>query len=189
MVNAIDIHKLTFEELTGVVSLYPWYGAARMELCQRLSAMDALSDSQIADTALRIGSRKLLSNLVNNKDQVDCTDANAQKLVEAFLPSEDGTKRQVFVVGGDYFTQNQYDNVRSADDNVFAKIAKGSGSTNYQEPEARGAEDFCTEALAKIYLEQEYPDEAIAIYSKLSLLYPEKSVYFAALIEKINKNR
>ncbi len=189
MVNPIDIHKLTFEELTGVISLYPWYGAARMELCQRMSAMGALSETQIADTALRIGSRKILSNLANDKGQVDCTDVNAQKLVEAFLPSEDGTRRQVVVVGGDYFTQNQYDSVRNTEDNVFAKIARGTGSANYQEPEARGTEDFCTEALAKIYLEQEYPDEAIAIYSKLSLLYPEKSVYFAALIEKINKNR
>ena len=27
----IDIHALTLDELTGVVNLYPWYAAARLE--------------------------------------------------------------------------------------------------------------------------------------------------------------
>ena len=48
-------------------------------------------------------------------------------------------------------------------------------------------EDFCTEELAKVYLDQGYGEKAKQIYSKLSLLIPEKSVYFADLIEKIDK--
>ena len=48
-------------------------------------------------------------------------------------------------------------------------------------------EPFCTETLAGIYLEQGYTREAIDIYSQLCLRYPEKSVYFAALIDEINK--
>ena len=35
----IDIHTLTLDELAGVVNLYPWYGAARVELCSRMSRM------------------------------------------------------------------------------------------------------------------------------------------------------
>ncbi|MFI3266178.1 MAG: hypothetical protein R3Y15_03380 [Rikenellaceae bacterium] len=45
--------------------------------------------------------------------------------------------------------------------------------------------DIVSEELAQIYLEQGYKNTAIQIYSKLSLLNPEKSVYFAGLIEKI----
>ena len=189
MVNVIDIHRLNLEELAGVVSLYPWYGAARMELCRRMSAMGALSDSQLAETALHVGSRRILYNIVNAGNEVDCTDADAQRLVEAYIPTKDGEVRKVIVVGGDYFTQNQYDSVRREDDNVFSRFAREARAEGYTEPEQYGIEDFCTEALAKIYLEQEYPDEAIAIYSKLSLRYPEKSVYFATLIDEINKNR
>ena len=48
--------------------------------------------------------------------------------------------------------------------------------------------DFCTETLAQIYAEQGYNEQAKQIYSKLSLRYPEKSVYFASLIEKLDKN-
>ena len=47
--------------------------------------------------------------------------------------------------------------------------------------------DFCTEALAQIYAEQGYYEQARAIYSQLSLRFPEKSAYFAALIEKLKK--
>ena len=45
--------------------------------------------------------------------------------------------------------------------------------------------DYCTETLAQIYADQGYPDQAKQIYSRLSLRFPEKSAYFAALIEKL----
>ena len=35
----IDIRKLNIDELVGVVSLYPWFGGARKELCRRMSSM------------------------------------------------------------------------------------------------------------------------------------------------------
>lgn len=49
-------------------------------------------------------------------------------------------------------------------------------------------DDIATEELAEIYLAQGLCDRAIATYSKLILLNPEKSVYFAELIDKI-KNK
>lgn len=49
-------------------------------------------------------------------------------------------------------------------------------------------EDMESEALAEIYLAQGLCDRALATYRKLSLLNPEKSVYFAEIIRKIETN-
>mgnify|MGYP001806493195 CR=1 FL=1 len=45
--------------------------------------------------------------------------------------------------------------------------------------------EFITETLAEIYIRQKKYDKAIQIYQKLSLKYPQKSIYFANSISKI----
>ena len=123
MVNGtIDIHRLNMEELSGVVSMYPWYAGARMELCARMSGMGALSDSVASQTALYMGSRKILSDLVRAGRRVDCSDKDAARLAsEMIAPAAEAPRRQIFVVGGDYFSQSQYSGVRKSDDNIFSR--------------------------------------------------------------------
>ena len=48
-------------------------------------------------------------------------------------------------------------------------------------------DDFVTETLAEIFIKQGHIDRAIKIYKNLFLKFPEKSSYFAALIEKLSK--
>ena len=91
------------------------------------------------------------------------------------------------VAGGDFFTPEQYAAVRKEEDNVFSNFK----TERYDEPEGHRWEDpefgFCTETLAAIYADQGYFVEAKKIYSRLILRYPEKSAYFASLIEKLRQ--
>jgi hypothetical protein len=51
------------------------------------------------------------------------------------------------------------------------------------------AEMIVSETLANIYYQQKKFSLCIETYRKLSLLYPEKSAYFASLIKKIEKEQ
>ena len=187
--NLIDLKTLNLEELNGVVSLYPWFALARAELCRRMAALGegAWSDEKFAEQALYMGSRRLIFNLVEQA-RAKGSEAPVGELIEGyFAPGKKRREdRQVFVVGGDYFTAEQYEGVRLEQDNIFSSFA-GKEAAALEDP-VEEFTDFCTESLAKVYLDQGYKDKAKEIYSKLSLRYPEKSVYFAALIEKIDQN-
>ena len=61
MDNYIDLKKLNLDELVGVVNLYPWFGGARKQLCERMTG--AWGEGQLSDAALYVGSRKMLSGM------------------------------------------------------------------------------------------------------------------------------
>lgn len=87
-------------------------------------------------------------------------DAKGAEIIERFL-KEDPTIRPP--------KPEQIDNENKA---------KKSAEDNY---------DLVSETLAKIYIEQMLYHKAIDTYKKLSLKYPEKSRYFADLIQSIEK--
>ncbi len=191
--DSIDLKELNLEELNGVVNLYPWFGGARKELCRRMSELGegAWSDERYADAALYLGSRSIMAELAHKGHAKDFSDKDVKELLRSYINDRAGEvpdqERRVIVVGGDYFSKAQYETVRKDSDRVFSSFAKKARSEGYVEIPESDFTDFCTETLAQIYAEQGYYEQASAIYSKLILRYPEKSAYFASLIEKIKQ--
>ena len=190
----IDLKKLNFDELVGVVNLYPWFGGARKELCARMNRIGGqCSESQLAEAAMYIPARRRLSDMMRGVKTEDWADADVEALLKSYISSDVEDKsgnveqRRVYVVGGDYFSQAEYDKVRRSDDNVFSRYAAKAKQEKTYEDTGVSEFDMYTETLAQIYLEQGYPEQARNIYSKLLLANPEKNAYFAALIQKIDE--
>ena len=194
--KAINLKSLTMDELAGVVNLYPWYGAARKELCQRMAGMggESWGVSQFSDQAMYVGDRGLIAEIMRQGKSDDYADKDLESLLGTYIDEkkrEESSKtesegRKVHVVGGDFFSQTDYEKVRKAEDNVFVPqpIKKKAGQ---ESQEGGPGLDFCTETLAQIYAEQGYFEQARKIYAKLILAFPEKSAYFASLIKELDK--
>ena len=191
----IDIRKLTLDELVGVVNLYPWFGGARKELSERMRKMGDgdWGRSQYVDAAMYVPSRTKMADIMRASFSHDWTDADVEKLLKSYITEKEETGadvqmgRKVHVVGGDYFSQDDYDRVRRSDDKVFSRYAAKAKQEKSYEDVKEVEFDLYTETLAQIYLEQGYPEQAKSIYSKLILANPEKNAYFAALIHKIDE--
>jgi len=189
----IDIRKLSIDELAGVVNLYPWYGGARLELCRRMTGIggDSWGRERFADAAMYVSDRQTVSDLWRSGKKEDCSDKDVGKLLEFYIQGDkaDGQERKVRSMGGDYFSQDQYDSVRKDGDDGFSRFAltpKVAPDEESDKDEVLPDDFFCTEAMAQIYEEQGYYKHARSIYSRLRLKFPEKSVYFASLIENLD---
>ena len=60
---------------------------------------------------------------------------------------------------------------------------------NYSKSSLVEDPDIVSETLARLYYQQGYSGKAVKIYKKLSLLFPEKSCYFAAQISEIKNSK
>ena len=162
----VDLQNIPLEELSALVTRYPWFGAARKALCCRTG--------QYAKAALYVFDRGILARLAAQAGE---SPAPVQELVQT--PME----QKVVVLGGDYFSQDAYDSVRTEKDD--RKIVKEERKVVKDDRKVELDEAYYTETLAEIYAQQGYLEQAKNIYSKLILRYPEKSAYFATLIEKL----
>ena len=196
MDGCIDISRLSLDELVGVVNIYPWFSRARKELCLRVSRFGGQQGGEglFADAALYLPSRRKLSDIVRSSTPPNLTDAELDMIIKSYIVEETDKEsndsqpqRRVYAGAGDYFSQEDYDQVRKTEDNVFSRYARTAKEDSRSDEKGEAKFDLFTETLAQIYAEQGYYEQAKDIYSKLILAYPEKNAYFAALIRKIEE--
>jgi len=186
------LSSLTVPQLEAVIARYPWFTLARKELYLRTVRMgEEYRKLGMKRAGVYMFSRDILLNAVT-QDRTG-SDVHEQPLSEkngtssAISDSYEAHEKQVIrVIGGDWFSKEDLDSLNDDGLNAVERF------TPSRVTEIRGAgfadEDFYTETLARVYAEQELYQMAIDVYSKLILIYPEKSAYFAALIKEQEKH-
>ena len=177
----VDVRTLPVQELQQLLEDFPWFTVARREAIARQGGDEAALRRTIARNAVFFLSREGLFHLL--------TDPAPQP--EA--PAEEPVRRpRYYVSGGDYFGQEDFEQLEREGGSVTTPVfGARAGSVEYAPAvveEVDSERAMVTETLAEIYRQQELYPRAIEIYEKLILLYPEKSAYFASLIEKV-KNK
>lgn len=71
---------------------------------------------------------------------------------------------------------------------IVFNVDQHDADANFAEESCKENDEIVTETLAIVYAQQGYTGKAEKILKKLSLQFPEKSVYFADLIKKL-KNK
>lgn len=177
----VDVRQLSAAELQQLLEDKPWFTVARREALSRQGDDEEALQRAVGRDAIFFLSRAELLRILTGK-------------VPAETPApvvEEPVKPQYYVVGGDYFGQEDFERLQEEGFSVTTPVfGAQAGSVDYAPAEAVEVDadgSMVSETLARIYEEQELYDRAIAIYEKLILLNPEKSAYFAALIEKVKE--
>ena len=188
--NLLNNHQFlnneTALELRLLTEKYPWFQLGWMLYLKNLKQIGSPDyQSVLKKVAVRVSNRKLLFNYLDTdfqkkteKTEFENTfsvfeglegevgDAEGDSLIDRFLLSKPGSIRR-----------NQEDENKTDNENRINIVEKSTTEND----------DFITETLAGIYFQQKNYEKALAAYKKLSLKYPEKSIYFATQIEEIEK--
>jgi len=149
-------------ELEHLVGRYPWFILPKVLLLRLAEqAGDEVTAVRMRNAlSLRLTYYPAPEILLDDPDWSLLRRRGSMELIEDFLAVED--KR---------ILPDEAKNTPLSD---LAAISKGEEE-----------DDLVSESLAEIYVSQGLTDKAVAIYRRLSLKFPEKSVYFADCIKKI----
>jgi hypothetical protein len=180
------LDETTAEELKNLVRDFPAFQLGWVMYAKNLKQINSPDfDSVLKRVAILVSDRKLLyrflnNNNVNQRSKFDLekdvpqsyslkgeSDLNhGDSLIDKFLQTSPGAIRK---------PNNESDDLSN---DYLKQVVEKSVDEN---------SEIVTETLALIYFQQKNYNKAQEAYQKLSLKYPEKSVYFATRIKEIEK--
>jgi hypothetical protein len=135
--------------------------------------------------AVRVTNRKLLYNFLNSDSQKHSEKNEFENSLHVF----DGFENETENIEGntliDKFLLSKPGAIRRTSDDEDSNGIENRVAII--EKSVTENDELVTDTLASIYLQQKNYDKALTAYKKLSLKYPEKSIYFATQIEEIEK--
>jgi tetratricopeptide (TPR) repeat protein len=178
----VFVNSLTINELKQLTEKYPWFQMGWLLYLKQLkNSEDAEFDELLKKVAVIIPDKKLVADFLNDKMKVETF--SLESLPSEYLLEDEFEQKQ---------SESLIDRFLLKPKREFRKVQdeKTGAKNHWVNPEEHSSvenDEMITETLAKIYFDQKKYEKAQKAYEKLSLKYPEKSIYFASQIEKIEK--
>jgi len=182
------LNKDTLSGLEQLTAEYPYFQAAWMLYMKKLKKIGHPQfDVILKKAAVMVPNRKKLYHYLHSENAITASDYYFGQTGTAESSVSEMTNNQNEKGGSliDKFLSSEPSPIR-----IEKQAEEESQEDSESEVVARSdsePEELVTETLAMIYFEQKNYDKALEAFKKLSLKYPEKSVYFATRIEEIEK--
>jgi len=209
------VGSMDLMDMEAALKQAPWFSYLREILLEKLYRKDKEAFAEnLSRSAIFLSSRKTLYDRINSpvEEEIPLEAEPVPEEKPQVVPQEVHRPR-VIVAGGDFFSKDDLKTIDPEDD-MELKLKSSPFYRPAPEPVAEEKEKpavpkprerksslltedgkvnyddlaFCTETLGHIYAQQGFYDKAIEVFSKLILLYPQKSAYFAALVNELKKN-
>ena len=205
--NPSAIDEEVFGELHKLVEQYPYFFAARKLFLKSLFDNNSTSyQPELKLAAIHAGNRSLLQSFINKKYSVP------QVLNPSEQSSPDVKETEMEFIEIDFekpvirttYSLPKIDDLelkplsekKKQQIEIIDKFIKSEPKLVIRDDRSENNPDLTanqyietellSETLANVYVKQKYYDKAIAMFQKLSLKFPQKSIYFANRISEIN---
>jgi hypothetical protein len=180
--NSVLLSEETLPQTEQLVRDYPWFAggwalyAKNLEITENPNYKDVLIKA-----ALLAPDRKWLRNLMKGPGLTDKQARIPEEYQIPELPGEEFSKPVFY--GKSRLIEDFLES--GARFNTIMEEEPSSHPVDLSEKSASISSEIVTENFANILFSQKKYKEAMEAFQKLSLKYPEKSIYFAARIEEI----
>ena len=184
--NPVLLSKETLPELQRLTEEYPFFHAADLLLIKNLHISGSPDFEQtLKRTAIRIPDRKRLYMFLHSRRESTAGDYYFEQTDNEIRQSiEDDNAKQL----PENYLINKFLSQKPRAIKIEKDIPANVPEKNeIIEKSVAETDELITETLAMIYFKQKKYEKALDAFKKLSLKYPEKSIYFASRIEEIEK--
>ena len=184
--NQSVLNAESANDLKVLTGKYPWFQLGWMLYLKNLKQIESPQyQTELKKVAVLVNDRKLLYNFLDFDYQRKSAKTELENSLNELseLESESGNGNGNPLI--DNFLKNEPGKIRRNSDEEI--MPENESRVDIAEKSDTENDELITETLAAIYLQQKNYEKALAAYKKLSLKYPEKSIYFATQIEEIEK--
>lgn len=195
------LNNQTLAEIKEIAKEYPFFhGIHHLLLVNMRTTNDILYANTLKKSSLYITDKQTLKNQLQNtvaeeKPTIEqeniITFHSTESIIENTIPSTnlyhlESAEEKNENIPPRLKNQDLIDNFIQLNPRI-KPIGENEEIINVTPTDTAENEEYFTETLAKIYIKQKHYDKAIAIFKRLNLKYPEKSIYFADQIRFLEK--